>query len=39
VYATKPRNLEELRQRIIEEAALIAPEFLPEMPYPIFMIE
>jgi len=28
VYAIKPRNLEELRQRIIEEAALIAPEFL-----------
>jgi len=28
VYATKPRNLEELRQRLIEEAALIAPEFL-----------
>jgi len=28
VYATKPRNLEKLRQRIIEEAALIAPEFL-----------
>jgi len=28
VYATKLRNLEEHRQRIIEEAALIAPEFL-----------
>jgi len=28
VYTTKPRYLEELRQRIIEEAALIAPEFL-----------
>jgi len=27
VYAAKPRNLKELR-RIIEEAALIAPEFL-----------
>jgi len=28
VYATKPTNLKKLRQRIIEEAALIDPEFI-----------
>jgi len=28
VYATKPKYLEELRQRIIEEAAIINPEFI-----------
>jgi len=28
VYATKPRNLDELCQRIIEEAVLIEPEFI-----------
>jgi len=37
VYATKPRNLEELRQRIIEEIALIDLEFIT--PYSVFMIE
>jgi len=28
VYAIKPKNLEEFRQRIIEETALIDPEFI-----------
>jgi len=28
VYATKPRNLEELCQRIIEKIAVIDPEFI-----------
>jgi len=27
MYATKPRNLEEFCQRIIEEIAIIDPEF------------
>jgi len=36
VYAIKLKNLEELRQRIIEEATLIDPEFIRN---PVFMIE